>query len=243
MSKSSEVVARVHSVETFGTVDGPGIRYVLFLQGCPLQCQYCHNRDTWDFNGGTVRSLTDILQEIQKYTSYFRTSHGGVTVSGGEPLLQTNFCTELFRELHKQSIHTALDTAGSLPVTNEIADLLQVTDLVLLDIKQINDEKAKVLTGSSNHYNLAFARYLSDHHIPMWIRQVLIPGYTDDPNDLLALKDFLSTLSSVEKIELLPYHKMGEFKWNHLGEAYPFQKVNLPTEEEIEKAKQLLGID
>lgn len=242
MEIEKELTARVHSVETFGTVDGPGIRFILFLQGCPLKCKYCHNRDTWNFNGGTVRSLTDILEEIKRYQPYFNTSHGGVTVSGGEPLFQAKFVTKLFKELRKLGIHTALDTAGSLPINEEIKELLFNTDLVLLDIKHINDAKAKDLTSLSNQNNLNFARFLDENHIPVWIRQVLVPGYTDDEQDLKDLKKFIDSLSNVGKVELLPYHKLGEFKWKDLGEEYPLDHVEPPTEEQIQKAKKILEI-
>lgn len=235
-------IAKVHSTETFGTVDGPGIRYVLFLQGCPLKCKYCHNRDTWDTSFGIVKTLDEILEEIKKYVTYFKTSHGGVTVSGGEPLLQAEFVTELFKELHKLNIHTALDTAGSLPINNTIKELLSYTDLVILDIKHINDEKAQNLTGLSNKNNLDFARYLSTNNIPVWIRQVLVPGYTDAPEDLKELKKFIDTLTNVERVEILPYHKLGEFKWKNLGDEYPLKNVSEPTDEQIKNAKKLLGI-
>ena len=235
-------IVKVHSVETFGTVDGPGIRYILFLQGCPLKCKYCHNRDTWDSSLGTIKTLDEVLSEIKKYTSYFKTSNGGVTVSGGEPLLQAKFVTELFKKLRKLNIHTALDTAGSLPIDDTIKKLLSYTDLVLLDIKHIDNKKAKNLTGLSNKNNLDFARYLDENHIPVWIRQVLVPGYTDAPEDLAELKKFIDSLSNVEKVEILPYHKLGQFKWKNFGEDYPLENVAEPTEEQIKEAKKLLGI-
>lgn len=238
----NNISARVHSVETFGTVDGPGIRYVLFLQGCPLQCKYCHNRDTWDFSKGTIRTLGDILSEIKHYIPYFKTSNGGVTVSGGEPLLQAKFVTELFKELQKINVHTALDTAGSLPIKDEIKELLSYTNLVILDIKHISDEKSIKLTGVSNKNNLEFAKYLNNNHIPTWIRQVLIPGYTDDENDLKGLKHFIDSLSNVEKVEILPYHNLGQFKWNSLGFEYPLKNVSPPTEDQIKRAKEILEI-
>lgn len=235
-------MVKVHSTETFGTVDGPGIRYVLFLQGCPLKCKYCHNRDTWDSSLGTIKTLDEILFEIKKYVAYFKTSNGGVTVSGGEPLLQAKFVTELFKELHKLNIHTALDTAGSLPINDTIKELLSYTDLVILDIKHINDEKSKELTGLSNKNNLDFANYLNKNHIPVWIRQVLVPGYTDSPEDLKELKKFIGTLSNVEKVEILPYHKLGEFKWKNFGDEYPLKSIPEPTDKQIKEAKALLGI-
>ena len=242
MELEKNKIAKVHSVETFGTVDGPGIRYVLFLQGCPLKCKYCHNRDTWDSSFGTVKTLDEILSEIKRYTAYFKTSHGGVTVSGGEPLLQAQFVTELFKELHKLNIHTALDTAGSIPINDTIKELLSYTDLVILDVKHINDEKAKELTGLSNKNNLDFAKYVDANNIPMWVRQVLVPGYTDSPEDLKELKKFIDSLSNVKRVEILPYHKLGEFKWTNLGEEYPLKTVSQPTDEQIAKAKEILGI-
>ena len=242
MELDKNKIAKVHSIETFGTVDGPGIRYVLFLQGCPLKCKYCHNRDTWDSSLGTVKTLDEILSEIKRYTAYFKTSNGGVTVSGGEPLLQAKFVTELFKKLRKLNIHTALDTAGSIPINDTIKKLLSYTDLVILDIKHINNKKAKNLTGLSNKNNLEFAKYLNDNHIPVWIRQVLVPGYTDSPEDLTELKKFIDTLSNVERVEILPYHKLGEFKWKNFGDEYPLKNVPEPTDEQIKEAKKLLGI-
>ena len=171
-----------------------------------------------------------------------QSSHGGVTVSGGEPLLQAKFVTELFKELQKLKIHTALDTAGSLPINDEIKELLKYTDLVLLDIKHIDDEKCKKLTGMSNQNNLNFAKYLSNTNKKMWIRQVLVPGYTDDMHDLQTLKEFISTLSTVDKIEILPYHDLGKYKWEELGEVYPLMGTPLPTQDGVEQVKKILGI-
>ena len=238
-----DTTLKVHSFESLGTVDGPGLRYIIFLQGCPLKCKFCHNRDTWEFkNAGTEYSISFLINKINRFTSYIKASNGGVTISGGEPLLQAKNLTVLFKTLKKMGIHTCLDTSGALPINDEIKELLNYTDLVLLDIKQIDDEKAKSLTGVSNKNELAFARYLSDNNIPMWIRQVLIPGYTDDENDLLKLKDFINTLSGVERIELLPYHDYGKFKWKELGEKYELDDVIAPTQEEIDRAKNILGI-
>ena len=237
-----KIIGRIHSFESFGTVDGPGIRFVIFMQGCPLKCKYCHNRDTWDAKAGTTYTIDKVLQKVMRSRPYFETSHGGVTVSGGEPLLQAEFVLELFKKLKKLGIHTALDTAGSLPITPTIQELLTCTDLVLLDIKHIDDQKAIDLTGVSNKNNLNFAKYLSDNEIPMWIRQVLIPGYTDDENDLKKLKEFISTLKTVEKIEILPYHNLGKYKWEELGIKYELEGVKSPSNEEIQKAKDILNI-
>lgn len=237
-----ENTLRVHSIETFGTVDGPGIRFVVFLQGCPLKCMYCHNRDTWEINAGNITKISDLVDEIKRYFPYIKSSNGGVTVSGGEPLLQAKMVTELFKELKKYNVHTALDTAGSLPINDDIKELLNFTDLVLLDIKHIVDEKAKVLTGMSNKNNLTFAKYLSDNNIPVWIRQVIVPGYTDDEKDLLLLKDFLSTLTNVKKIELLPYHDLGKFKWKEMNLVYPLEGVRTATNDDINRVKKILEI-
>ncbi len=239
--KDLNYYAKVHSIESFGTVDGPGIRFVLFLQGCHLQCKYCHNRDTWDMNGGSYQSLEDILQKILRYKNYIM-PHGGVTVTGGEPLLQVKFLIRLFEALKKENIHTCIDTSGMVTLTEDVKRLLSLTDLVLLDIKHINDEKCKQLVGKGNNKELTFAHYLSKQNIPMWIRQVLIPGYTDDEDDLVELKNFLTTLKTVEKVELLPYHAMGRYKWKELGVNYDLEGVPEPTEKQIEKAKKILGI-
>lgn len=233
--------AKVHSIESFGTVDGPGIRFVLFLQGCHLQCKYCHNRDTWNMNGGEYKSLDDIFEKIMKYKNYIY-PNGGVTVTGGEPLLQVKFLIELFKKLKKENIHTCVDTSGMVTLTDDIKKLLSLTDLVLLDIKHINSEKCKNLVGFNNEKELAFARYLSDNNIHMWIRQVLVPGYTDDEQDLLQLKDFISSLSTVDKVEILPYHDMGRYKWENLGFKYELDGVRIANDDDVNRAKNLLGI-
>ena len=205
-------LGRVHSIETFGTVDGPGIRFVVFMQGCPLKCLYCHNRDTWGVNAGNETNVDDLVSEIKRYIPYMKSSGGGVTVSGGEPLLQAKFVTTLFKKLKSSDIHTALD------------------------------EKSKILTGLSNKNNLNFAKYLDTHNIPAWIRQVLVPGYTDDEKDLLDLKNFISTLSNVEKVEILPYHDLGKFKWKELGFEYALEATRTANSEDLERAKKILGI-
>lgn len=233
--------AKIHSIESFGTVDGPGIRFVLFLQGCHLKCKYCHNRDTWDMNGGEYKSLDDIFEKIIKYKNYI-CPNGGVTITGGEPLLQVNFLIELFEKLKKENIHTCIDTSGMVSLTDDIKHLLSLTDLVLLDIKHINTEKCKDLVGFNNEKELAFARYLSDNGIHMWIRQVLIPGYTDDEQDLLKLKDFILGLKTVDKVEILPYHDMGKYKWKKLGVNYDLENVRPVNDDDIQKAKKVLGI-
>ncbi len=234
--------ARIHSFESFGTVDGPGIRFVVFMQGCPLKCKYCHNRDTWDLCGGTQYSLEEVVSRIEKYKNYFMPSDGGVTISGGEPLLQLKFLLELFPKLKAQGIHLAIDTSGSFDLTNDLKKLIDMTDLFLLDIKCINDDICRDLTGVSNKKELTFAKYLSSIKKPMWIRQVLVPGITDKEKDLLKLKTFISSLRTVEKIEILPYHDMGRFKWEKLGLIYPLDGVPVASQEDVDRAKKILGI-
>lgn len=238
------MTGHIHSFESFGTVDGPGIRFVVFLQGCPLRCKYCHNPDTWE-GGGQAYTAESVAQRALRFRNYFGTN-GGVTVTGGEPLLQIDFVTELFTILKAQGIHTCVDTSGFTfrkddPISVEKHEkLLKVTDLVLLDIKHIDDEACRALTGQSNQNTLAFARFLSDRHIPIWIRQVLVPGITDNEDSLKQTKAFVDTLQSVEKIEVLPYHTMGVVKYEKLGIPYPLQGVPTPTKESVEKAREIL---
>lgn len=238
----SNLIGRVHSFETFGAVDGPGIRFVIFMQGCSLQCKYCQNRDTWEINAGNQYSAEELLNKLLKYKNYFLASGGGVTVSGGEPLLQYKFLIELFTLLKKENIHTAIDTSGNVDLTDDMKKLIDLTDLFLLDIKCINDEICKKLTGVSNKKELAFAKYLSSINKPTWIRQVIVPTITDRTEDLLALKDFLSTLTNVEKIELLPYHDLGKSKWIKLGLKYELENIRVANNNDIEYAKRILGI-
>lgn len=239
--KDLRYYARVHSVESFGTVDGPGIRFVLFLQGCHLKCKYCHNRDTWNINGGKYKSLDEIFDKIMNYKNYI-CPNGGVTVTGGDPLVQAKFIYELFKKLKEENIHTCIDTSGMFPLTDDIKNVLSVTDLVLLDIKHIDENKCKDLVGKSNKLELEFARYLSNNDIDIWIRQVLVPGITDDETDLLKLKDFISSLKTVKKVELLPYHNMGKYKWEKLGLKYELENIRPATSDDVEKAKKILGI-
>ena len=237
-----EYYAKVHSIESFGTVDGPGIRFVLFLQGCSLRCKYCHNRDTWDIHGGSFKSLDEIFEKIMRYKNYIY-PNGGVTVTGGEPLLQSEFLIELFNRLKKEGIHTCIDTSGMVLINDKIKKLIDLTDLFLLDIKHIDSKKCKELVGWSNTRELNFARYLSDKGKHMWIRQVLVPGYTDDEKDLVKLRDFIYSLKTVQKVEILPYHNMGKYKWKELGEKYELDGVRPATEEDVERAKKILKIN
>ena len=233
--------AKVHSVESFGTLDGPGIRYVLFLQGCSLRCKYCHNRDTWDINAGDYRSLDDIFDNILRYKNYIR--NGGITCSGGEPLLQFEFLIELFKKLKAKGIHTCIDTSGMVGLTDKMKELIDLTDLFLMDVKHIDPDKCKDLVGFSNKKELEFARYLSENNKKMWIRQVLVPGYTDDEKDLVKLKEFLATLKTVEKVQILKYHSMGKYKWEKLGQKYELEGIRDATLEDEERAKKILGIE
>lgn len=242
MEKDLKYYAKVHSTESFGTVDGPGIRFVIFLQGCHLQCKYCHNRDTWDMNGGEYKSVDEIVEKIKRYKNYIIPSGGGVTVTGGEPLLQVKFLIELFKKLKQDGIHTCIDTSGMVELTDDIKHVLRYTDLVLLDIKHIDEEKCKELVGFSNKKELKFARYLSDNNIKMWIRQVLVPGYTDDEVDLIKLRDFIKTLKTVERIQILPYHSMGKYKWKKLGLEYPLENIREAKQEDVERARRILNV-
>ena len=238
----NKLLARVHSFETFGAVDGPGIRYIIFLQGCHLKCKYCQNRDTWDANLGNLYSIPDLMDKILHYKNYFIASGGGVTVSGGEPLLQVNFVIELFKELKKHNIHTALDTSGMFKLTDKIKQAIELTYIFLLDIKTIKDDICKDITGFSNKLEIEFAKYLSDNDKEIWIRQVLIPGITDKEEDLYKLKDFLKTLKTVKKIDILPYHNLGKFKWTNLGLQYPLENVRTATNEDVKRAKNILEL-
>lgn len=237
----SDKVGRIHSFETFGTVDGPGIRFVIFMQGCMLKCKYCQNRDTWDLKTGTEYTVKNVIEKVLKYRNYFN-EHGGVTISGGEPLLQVEFLIELFKELKKMGIHTAIDTSGSFNINEQIKKLINLTDLFLLDIKCINDDICKELTGVSNKQELEFARYLSDHNKPIWIRQVLIPSITDKEEDLLKLKEFIKSLKTVSNVEVLGYHDIGKFKWHEMGLQYELEHIPNATLEDVNKAKKILEI-
>ena len=236
------MLGKIHSFESLGTVDGPGIRFVVFMQGCPMRCLYCHNPDTWNPASGQTYSAEEVAARALRYKSYF-TGGGGVTVSGGEPTMQAEFVCELFKILKQNGVHTALDTSGitySRENKARLDELLEYTDLVLLDIKHIDDEQHKKLTGHSNKNVLEFARYLSQINKPVWIRYVLVPQITDDDKSLYRLKDFLRTLNNVEKVEVLPYHTMGEVKYEKLGIQYPLKGVKPPEREKVIKAKEIL---
>ena len=238
------MVGHIHSFESFGTVDGPGVRYVVFLQGCPLRCKYCHNPDTWNA-GGEERTAESVATQALRYKNYFG-DKGGVTVTGGEPLLQIDFVIELFTLLKAKGVHTCVDTSGITfqadkpEILKKHKKLLEVTDLFLLDIKHIDDKACKELTGQSNAHTLAFAKFLSDNGKKMWIRQVLVPNITDDDESLQRTRAFIDTLATVEKVEVLPYHTMGVVKYEKLGLEYPLADVKAPTKERVLNAKRIL---
>lgn len=225
------MLGHIHSVESFGTVDGPGVRLVVFMQGCPLRCKYCHNPDTWRTDGGELMSVDDMIALYERNRPFY--SRGGITVTGGEPLLQAQFVSELFRAAHERGIHTCLDTSG---ITYRVSDpsgtanamietLLDNTDLVMLDIKHIDDGAHRELTGMSNSSPLAFARRLSERGIDTWIRHVVVPGVNDGEDELYRLGEFIGTLSSVRALDVLPYHTMGVVKYEALGINYPLAGV------------------
>lgn len=233
------IKGRVHSIETFGTVDGPGIRFIVFMQGCPLRCKYCHNRDTWDAKGGKEYTTDELISEVLKYSSYMKFSGGGLTVSGGEATLQPEFVAELFAKAKKNDIHTCLDTSGFVDI-DKVDPILDNTDLVLLDLKHMIDDKSKDLTGVSIQKALKLAKHLDERNIPVWIRHVLVPGITDDRENLEALGKFVSTLNNVDRLELLPYHTIGVHKWESMGIEYELKGVPDATPEDIKKASQVL---
>ncbi len=241
----SELKGRIHSFDSFGTVDGPGIRFIVFMQGCPLKCKFCHNRDTWDSNKGEEYTVEEIIKRLKRVKPYIEASSlgGGITVSGGEPLGQAEFVCELFKECKRQGFHTCLDTAGSYEINGTIKELLEYTDLVLLDIKHIDSRKCKELTGMDNTNNKNFAKYLSQTNKKVWIRQVLTPGITDDIDTLKATQKFVLELGDiVEKIEILPYHDMGKFKWIEIDGKYPLEGVRCATQEDVKKAQTILHL-
>ena len=243
---SPETFGHIHSTESFGAADGPGVRFIVFVRGCHMRCAYCHNPDTWEIGGGEEITASSLIKKALRYKSYWG-AEGGITVSGGEPLLQIEFVTALFKLAKENGIHTTLDTAGNPftrkePFFGKFNELMKYTDLVMLDIKEINPQRHKELTGFDNSNILDMARYLSDIQKPMWIRHVLVPETTDFDEDLDKLGAFIKTLSNVERTEILPYHTLGRFKWDELGIKYRLDGISPPTKELIENAKHRLGI-
>lgn len=236
----------IHSTESFGSVDGPGVRFVVFMQGCKMRCKYCHNPDSWLPEKGQWITSDELLSKALRYKSYWG-KEGGITVSGGEPLLQLDFLIDFFKKAKEQGVNTVLDTSGN-PFTKESPFfekfnlLMQYTDLILLDIKHIDSQKHKALTGYSNDNILEMASYLSKINKPVWIRHVLVPEITDVDEYLLKLRNFITTLKNVQKVEVLPYHSLGEYKWKELGLNYQLKGVIPPTKERIDNAIEILGL-
>ncbi|AIM25029.1 pyruvate formate-lyase-activating protein [Melissococcus plutonius] len=242
------IKGRIHSTENFGTVDGPGVRFVVFMQGCRMRCEFCHNPDTWRIGaGGKLVTADQIIEEALHYRSYWG-EKGGITVSGGEPLLQIEFLIDLFKKAKELGISTTLDSCGKPftreePFFSQFNELLKYTDLVLLDIKHINSEKHKELTTFNNENILDLAHYLSEVGQPVWIRHVLVPFRSDYDEYLIELDKFVKTLNNVDKFEVLPYHTMGKYKWEDLKIPYPLEGIEPPTDERVKNAKKILHVD
>lgn len=234
----------IHSIESFGSVDGPGVRYIIFLSGCPMRCLFCHNPDTWQMNKGELRDPADLIEESLSCRDYWG-DKGGITVSGGEPLVQLDFLLDLFSEAKKHGINTCIDTAGGPfrktgPWFEKFERLMQITDTVLLDIKHIDPEEHVKLTGLPNDNIMEMFRYLDEIKKPVWIRHVLVPGYSDNDGYLLRTRDFIRTLGNVQRVEILPYHTLGVGKYKDLGIAYPLEGVQPPTAERVKNAREIL---
>ena len=236
------MTGRVHSYETFGAADGPGVRFVVFMHGCPFRCRYCHNPDTWAGGRWTEAEPQDVLARALRYRPYWG-EEGGITVSGGEPMAQAEFVAELFERAHDEGVNTCLDTAAGPfdPASSVQARLFAACDTVLLDLKHIDPAAHRALTGAGNANVLACARRLADLGVRVWLRHVLVPGVTDSEDDLRRLGDFISTLSNVERVDVLPYHSMGEEKWRMLGLEYSLGGVRPPSEEDLARAREMLG--
>lgn len=243
----AENIARgqLHSIETFGSVDGPGVRYVIFLQGCRMRCRYCHNPETWEIHGGEPVTASQVLDHALRYRGYWG-KKGGITVSGGEPLLQIDFVTELFEQAKARGIHTCLNTAGNPfarqnPFFKKMEKLIRVTDLFLLDLKEMNEAIHRQLTGWTNRNILELALWLSENGKKMWIRHVLVPGWTDQEEDLRRMAEFAASLKTLRRLEVLPYHTMGVGKWEKLRIPYSLKGVKPPTKEQERRANEILN--
>lgn len=225
---------KIHSIETCGTVDGPGLRTVIFLQGCPLRCIYCHNPDTWLLKDGKTESSDNIIKEVTKYRSYIKFSGGGITLSGGEPLMQPDFATDIILKCKKENIHTAIDTSGCI-YNDKTKKLLKETDLILLDIKAADEETYKQITSHEIDSLKQTIAYINDINKPLWVRHVVVPGITDSDKHLNNMLKLLKSLSSLEKLELLPFHKMGEYKWENSHIKYTLDTVLPPEKTKMDK--------
>ncbi len=247
ISMAPPVYGQVDSIESFGSVDGPGLRYIVFLKGCPLRCKYCHNPETWGGDEGQRQTSQEVLKAALRYRPYWKNG-GGITVSGGEPMLQMDFVTDLFRRAKAEKISTCIDTSGAVfsrepAKLQAINDLLEVTDLLLLDIKHIDNEKHRELTGRDNTNILDFARYLADMGKPVWIRHVLVPGINDDQESLEKTRDFVASLGNVQRLEILPYHRLAMHKYEELGIEYRIPDIPEPDKEKVRWAQEILGTE
>ncbi len=238
------MLGRIHSIESCGTVDGPGIRFVVFTQGCPLRCKYCHNPDTWNCDGGTLMEVSQILEQYEACKEFLK--NGGITVTGGEPLLQMDFLIDLFTKCKERGIHTCIDTSGIVYQSDnevqqqKLKELMEVTDLILLDIKHIDSTKHKELTGADNKGILGFAQYLNENNIPVWIRHVVVPEITTIEEDLYQLGYFLGQLKNIKALDVLPYHTMGEVKYERLGIPFPLKGVKAATKDDAVHARNMI---
>lgn len=237
---------RVHSFESFGLVDGEGVRFVVFLQGCPMRCRYCHNPETWNTDKGNLYSAQEVFDRAYRYKAYWK-NNGGITVSGGEPLLQIDFLIQLFRICREHNVNTCIDTSGicyrdSGEFHEKFLKLMEYTDMVILDIKEIDREKHRLLTGQYNDNILEMGRKVSELGKRLWIRHVLVPGLTDDIENLRRTREYIDSLNC-EKVEILPYHTLGIAKWLELGLNYTLMNAGTPTKEQIEEAEKALGIE
>lgn len=232
------MLGRIHSLESFGTVDGPGIRFVVFLQGCPLRCLYCHNPDTWDpkQSGKYLLSPEELLEEVLRYKSFI--AKGGVTVTGGEPLLQPEFLYEFYSLCKENGIHTALDTSGAI-FTQAVQKVYDIVDLVLLDVKSIDANQHKELTGVKIDNTLKSLNFLEEKNKPTWVRHVIVPGWTDDDLLLKKTADYLVPYRCIEKVELLPYHDMGTRKYEQLGMEYRLKNTLPLSKERLENVRTI----
>lgn len=235
---------RIHSIETFGSVDGPGVRFIIFLKGCNLRCKYCHNADTWNPESTDIQSPGQLLDKAERYKSYWG-DEGGITVSGGEPLLQIDFLLELFKEAKERGINTCIDTAAepfsrTEPFFSKFEELMKYTDLLLVDIKHIDREEHIKLTGKPNDNIKDCLNYLSEIDKPVWIRHVLVPGITDNDDYLRRTREFLDTLGNIKRVDVLPYHSLGQYKWEELGIPYQLEGTEAPTPERVANAKRIL---
>lgn len=230
----------IHSVETFGTVDGPGIRFIVFTSGCRLRCQYCHNPDTWKMDDGTLTTTDELIKDILRYKTYMKSTGGGVTISGGEPLLQPAFVKELIDKLHQNDLTVAIDTCGFPDINdNNVKETVDAADLILLDIKSINPQTYKKVTLQELQATLNFADYLNKINKPTWLRFVYVPGLTDDREDVIKLAQYVSTMKNIQLVEVLPFHKFGEHKWEMLGLTYKLSNTPEPTKEQTEEIREI----